>query len=172
MTKATLLMDPPHEGQSSGKTSWMRARSAAQRETAPIWAPGLAPALAAERYQELVAAVGAAGPPEAVGEDAAPQVGPEVALGPSGNAGAGGITLCGLRQERLEVVLNEWVEGCPRGLSTPMDRGAPRRHRPRVGGKPGPDPRTWGRFTQPDRRERALHTLVVRRCFQWSSGKA
>jgi hypothetical protein len=64
-----------------------------------------APALAAERHQELAAAAGAAGAPEAVGKDAAPQVGPELALDPSGNAGAGGITPCGLRQERLEVVL-------------------------------------------------------------------
>ncbi len=43
-------------------------------------------------------------------ENAAAQVGPEVALDPCGHAGSHGIRLGGLCEERLEVVLDQRIE--------------------------------------------------------------
>lgn len=92
------------------------------------------PALAGEREQAFVAAVGTAGAGESVGEDAAAQIGPEVLLDPRRNAMAQGIGLGGLSEEGLEVVPDNWVKGCGSGLVGPV--GRPRRSPVRSTGGP------------------------------------
>ncbi len=64
-------------------------------------------ALAREGYQALGGAVVAADAGEAVGQDAAAEVGSEVVLDPARHALAPGIGLGGTGQERLEVVLDD-----------------------------------------------------------------
>ena len=57
-------------------------------------------------------AVRATGAREAVGEDAAAQVGSKVVLDPAGDAVAQGIGLLGGGKKRLQVVLDDRIEGC------------------------------------------------------------
>ena len=70
-----------------------------------------------------MATAGAVGSRETVGEDAAAQEGPEVALDLGGNAGPGEIGLSRLRQERLGLVLDDRLAGGTLGqLSGPCAR--------------------------------------------------
>ena len=57
---------------------------------------------ATERYQKVVATAGAAGASEAMRQNTATQIGPEVALDPRGDAVRRGIRLGGLCEEGLE----------------------------------------------------------------------
>ena len=90
-----------------------------------------AAALATERDQEIVTTAGAAGASEAVRQNAATQVGPEVALDPRGDAVAHGVPLGGLCEERLKMLLDQRIEGRLGGTPTPVDRPTVR-HRGRM----------------------------------------
>jgi len=68
-----------------------------------------------------VAAVLAASTCEAMGEDAALQVGSEVPFHPEGDAVAKGVGLDGLGEECLKVVLDHRVEWRRRGPALPVD---------------------------------------------------
>ena len=68
-----------------------------------------ATALARERDQPFVATVLTASPSEAVGQDAALEVAPEVALDPLGHAKAHGVGSGLPSQKGLEVVLGDLV---------------------------------------------------------------
>jgi hypothetical protein len=101
-------------------------------------APGVAggadpAALAGEGDEALVATVLAAGAGEAVGEDAATEVGEEVLLDPPGHAVAQRVGLGGPGEEGLEVVLDDGVE---RGGGGPA-RSVGGRRRGRRGGPRG-----------------------------------
>ena len=69
-----------------------------------------AAALATERDQEVTATAGAAGASEAVCQNTASQIGPEVALDPRGDAARHGIRLGDLCEEGLEMVLDQRIE--------------------------------------------------------------
>ena len=99
-----------------------------------------------------MATVPAPNPGEAVGEDAALQVGPEIPFHPGGNGVPDRVLVDGCGEEGLKVVLDDGVErsgrgaawavdgaGCRCGHSGPVVRGC--RCRPPQGGRPR---RTWG----------------------------
>jgi hypothetical protein len=60
---------------------------------------------------------------EAVGEDAAAEVGAEIVLDPLRDSGAIGVGRCCVGEEGLEVVLDERVEGCGCGITAATDGG-------------------------------------------------
>ena len=78
--------------------------------TAGIAGRTYSPALAGERHQKVVATTGTPGSCESMSENATAQIGPEVALDPCGHAVPLGVRLGGLCEERLEVVLDQWIE--------------------------------------------------------------
>ena len=88
-----------------------------------------AAALAGEGDQAIMAAFVTTGSGEPVREDAAAEVGPEVLLDPGRDAVAQGIRLGGLRDEGLEVVLDDGVERGGGRLAWAVDgpRGRPAR---------------------------------------------
>ena len=75
--------------------------------TASVTGRTYAAALATERDQEVVATAGAAGASEAVRQNTAAQIGPEVSLDPRRDAAPHGIRLGGLCEKGLEVVLHQ-----------------------------------------------------------------
>jgi hypothetical protein len=82
-----------------------------------------AAALAGEAHEALGGAVVAPDSCEAVGQDAASQVCPEVLLDPARHALAPWLGLGGPGQEGLEVVLDDRVEGCGGGPAAAVDGG-------------------------------------------------
>ena len=80
-----------------------------------------AAALATERDQKVVATAGAASACESMSENAAAQIGPEVALDPRGDATPHRVRLCGLCEEGLEVVLDQRVERRLSGTAPAVD---------------------------------------------------
>jgi hypothetical protein len=78
---------------------------------------------AGEGHEALGGAVVAPDAGEAVGEDSAAEVGPEVLLDPARHALAPWVCLGGPGQERLEVVLDDGVEGRGRGPAAAVDGG-------------------------------------------------
>jgi hypothetical protein len=82
-----------------------------------------AAALAGEGYEALGGAVVAPDPGEAMGQDAAAQVGPEVLLDPARHALAPWVGLGGPGQESLEVVLDDGVQGRGGGPAAAVDCG-------------------------------------------------
>jgi hypothetical protein len=78
---------------------------------------------AGEGHEALGGAVVAPDAGEAVGEDAAAEVGPEVLLDPARHALAPWLCLGGLGQEGLEVVLDDGVEGCGRRPAAAVNGG-------------------------------------------------
>jgi hypothetical protein len=86
---------------------------------------------------------------EAVGEDAAAEVGAEVLLDPLRDAGAIGVGRGGVGEEGLEVVLDERVEGRGGGITAAVDGGEavrPRRCRRLREGTAGRGPAGAGRL--------------------------
>jgi hypothetical protein len=93
------------------------------------YAPGIAGGadaapLAGEGDEALGGAGVATHAGEAMGQDAAAQVGAEVVLDPAGHALAAGVGFGGVSQEGLEVVLDEGVERRVGGLAPAVDGGA------------------------------------------------
>jgi hypothetical protein len=81
-------------------------------------AGGAGAGLAAERHQPLETAVGTADPGKAAGQDAAVEVGAQVALDVGGQAAAGGAALAGGGEEGLEPLADDCVEEGLLGLAT------------------------------------------------------
>jgi hypothetical protein len=79
--------------------------------------------LAGEGHETLGGAVVTPEAGEAVGQDAAAQVGAEVLLDPARHALAPWVSLGGPGQEGLEVVLDDGVEGRGGGPAAAVDRG-------------------------------------------------
>ena len=82
-----------------------------------------AAALAREGDQALGGAVVTPDAGEAVSQDPAPEVGPEVVFDPARHAVAPGVGLGGPGEERLEVVLHDGVEGRGRRSAAAVDGG-------------------------------------------------
>jgi hypothetical protein len=130
-----------------GEVSRDLARGTHRRWVACVTGGADAPALARERDQPLVAALLTARPREPVREDAALEIGAEVALDPRGHAFAQGVGLGRLGEERLEVVLDDRIEGRLGRTARAIDgaRRGPARHRARGRGRqpvlamPSPD---------------------------------
>ena len=74
-----------------------------------------------ERDQEVVATAGAAGASEAVRQNTAAQIGPEVSLDPRRDAAPHGIRLGGLCEKGLEVVLHQRIERRQGGAAPAVD---------------------------------------------------
>jgi hypothetical protein len=103
---------------------------------------------AGEGHEALGGARIAADAGEAVGEDAAAEVGPEVVLDPLWEALAIGVGRCGVGEEGFEVVLDERVEGCGGGVAPAVDGSdavGPRRCRRLREGAAGRGPAGAGR---------------------------
>lgn len=80
-----------------------------------------APALAGEGDQEVVAAAGAASAGEAVGQDAAAEIGPEPGLDETGHAQAQRIGLFGAAEVGLQMITDEPVEDGALRPAPPVD---------------------------------------------------
>ena len=78
-------------------------------------------ALATERDQEVVATTSAACSCESISENAATQIGPEVALDPRGHAVPRAARLCRLCEESLEVLLDQRIERRQGGAAPAVD---------------------------------------------------